>query len=137
MSSHLLPLTRAEKAEVQEYVYVKETEHTELMAATAPPSGFSQRETLGQEDHCMLEQLSYKTEDLVQKILKLVPTERISAQESMQHPYFSTLPAPIMHLRDTVSIFKVSGVRLETEVRDIFNPGRRLKSSLLPAASCW
>ncbi|MEQ2289786.1 hypothetical protein AMECASPLE_036831 [Ameca splendens] len=83
--------------------------------SNSAPSGFSQRETLGQEDHCMLEQLSYKTEDLVQKILKLVPTERISAQEAMQHPYFSTLPAPIMHLRDTVSIFKVSGVRLETE----------------------
>ncbi|KAM4595749.1 cyclin-dependent kinase 15 [Fundulus diaphanus] len=84
-----------------------------------------------------LEQLSYKTEDLVQKILRLVPTERISAQEAMQHPYFNTLPAPIMHLRDTVSIFKVPGVRLETEFRDIFNPGRRQKSSILPAASCW
>ncbi|KAM4750861.1 cyclin-dependent kinase 15 [Anableps anableps] len=84
-----------------------------------------------------LEQLSYKTEDLVQKILRLVPTQRILAQEALQHPYFSMLPAPIMHLRDTVSIFKVPGVHLETEFRDIFNPGWRLKASLLPAASCW
>uniref|UniRef100_A0A3B5LR03 mitogen-activated protein kinase n=1 Tax=Xiphophorus couchianus TaxID=32473 RepID=A0A3B5LR03_9TELE len=45
-------------------------------------------------------QLSCKTDDLVQKMLRLVPTERISAQEALQHPYFSTLPAPIMHLRD-------------------------------------
>lgn len=36
-----------------------------------------------------------------------------------------------------VSIFKVPGVRLETEVRDIFNPGRRVRSSLLPTAKCW
>ncbi|XP_076579471.1 cyclin-dependent kinase 15 [Chaetodon auriga] len=79
-----------------------------------------------------LNQLPYKTEDLVQRMLKGVPTDRISAQESLQHPYFSTLPPPIMHLRDTVSIFKVPGVRLETEVRDIFNPGRRTKTSLLP-----
>uniref|UniRef100_A0A3Q2CJC9 cyclin-dependent kinase n=1 Tax=Cyprinodon variegatus TaxID=28743 RepID=A0A3Q2CJC9_CYPVA len=84
-----------------------------------------------------LDQLSNKTEDLVQKILRLVPTERISAQEALLHPYFSILPAPIMHLRDTVSIFKVPGVSLETEFRDIFNPGRKQKSSLLPAASCW
>uniref|UniRef100_A0A3B3XPE7 Protein kinase domain-containing protein n=1 Tax=Poecilia mexicana TaxID=48701 RepID=A0A3B3XPE7_9TELE len=47
-----------------------------------------------------LEQLSCKTDDLAQKMLRLVPTERISAQEALQHPYFSTLPAPIMHLRD-------------------------------------
>ncbi|XP_041834768.1 cyclin-dependent kinase 15 [Melanotaenia boesemani] len=73
-----------------------------------------------------LEQLPNKTEDLVEKMLKLVPVERISAQEAMQHPYFSILPPPIMHLRDTVSIFKVPGVRLEMEIRDIFNPGRKV-----------
>ncbi|XP_044043514.1 cyclin-dependent kinase 15 isoform X2 [Siniperca chuatsi] len=84
-----------------------------------------------------LNQLPYKTEDLVQRMLKGVPTDRISAQDSLQHPYFSTLPPPIMHLRDTVSIFKVPGVRLETEVRDVFNPGRRVKPSLLPSAKCW
>uniref|UniRef100_A0A3B5M336 mitogen-activated protein kinase n=1 Tax=Xiphophorus couchianus TaxID=32473 RepID=A0A3B5M336_9TELE len=84
-----------------------------------------------------LEQLSCKTDDLVQKMLRLVPTERISAQEALQHPYFSTLPAPIMHLRDAVSIFKVPGVRLETEFRDILNPGQKLKSARLPAAGCW
>uniref|UniRef100_A0A3B4XTN8 mitogen-activated protein kinase n=1 Tax=Seriola lalandi dorsalis TaxID=1841481 RepID=A0A3B4XTN8_SERLL len=84
-----------------------------------------------------LNQLPYKTEDLVQRMLKGVPADRISAHDSLQHPYFSTLPLPIMHLRDTVSIFKVPGVRLETEVRDIYNPGRRVKPSLLPGAKCW
>uniref|UniRef100_A0A8P4K6J8 cyclin-dependent kinase n=1 Tax=Dicentrarchus labrax TaxID=13489 RepID=A0A8P4K6J8_DICLA len=48
-----------------------------------------------------LNQLPYKTEDLVQRMLKGVPTDRISAQDSLQHPYFSTLPPPIMHLRDS------------------------------------
>ncbi|XP_072235292.1 cyclin-dependent kinase 15 [Leuresthes tenuis] len=84
-----------------------------------------------------LEQLPYKTEDLVQKMLKLIPAERISAQEALHHLYFSTLPPPIMHIRDTVSIFKVPGVRLETEIRDIFNAGRKVKPSVLPAAKCW
>uniref|UniRef100_A0AAQ5Z948 cyclin-dependent kinase n=1 Tax=Amphiprion ocellaris TaxID=80972 RepID=A0AAQ5Z948_AMPOC len=84
-----------------------------------------------------LNQLPYKTEDLVQNLLKVLPADRISAQDSLQHLYFSTLPPPIMHLRDTMSIFKVPGVRLETEVRDVFNPGRRIKPSLLPAAKCW
>ncbi|XP_071335664.1 cyclin-dependent kinase 15 isoform X2 [Trachinotus anak] len=83
-----------------------------------------------------LNQLPYKTEDLVQRMLKGVPTDRISAQDSLQHPYFSTLPPPIMQLRD-MSIFKVPGVHLETEVRDIYNLGRRVKPSLLPAAKCW
>uniref|UniRef100_A0A3P8SIU8 cyclin-dependent kinase n=1 Tax=Amphiprion percula TaxID=161767 RepID=A0A3P8SIU8_AMPPE len=84
-----------------------------------------------------LNQLPYKTEDLVQNLLKVLPADRISAQDSLQHLYFSTLPPPIMHLRDTTSIFKVPGVRLETEVRDVFNPGRRIKPSLPPAAKCW
>lgn len=48
-----------------------------------------------------LNQLPYKTEDLVQRMLKGIPTDRISAQDSLQHPYFSTLPPPIMHLRDS------------------------------------
>ncbi|XP_070711563.1 cyclin-dependent kinase 15 [Pempheris klunzingeri] len=84
-----------------------------------------------------LNQLPYKTEDLVQRMLKGIPTDRISAQDSQQHPYFSTLPPPIMHLRDTVSIFKVPGIHLETEVRDIFHPGRKVRGPLLPTAKCW
>lgn len=36
-----------------------------------------------------------------------------------------------------VSIFKVPGIRLETEVRDIYNPGRKVKPSLLPSAKFW
>nr|XP_020447698.1 cyclin-dependent kinase 15 isoform X2 [Monopterus albus] len=84
-----------------------------------------------------LNQLPYKTEDLVQRMLKGVPTHRISAQDALQHPYFSTLPPSIMHLRDTVSIFKVPGIYLETEVRDMFHPGRKLQLSLLHAAKNW
>ncbi|XP_042338743.1 cyclin-dependent kinase 15-like [Plectropomus leopardus] len=84
-----------------------------------------------------LDQLPYKTEDLVQRMLRGVPAARISAQDALRHSYFSTLPAPIMHLRDTVSIFKVPGVRLETEVRDVFNRGQRVKPSLLSAAKFW
>ncbi|XP_031733908.1 cyclin-dependent kinase 15-like [Anarrhichthys ocellatus] len=84
-----------------------------------------------------LNQLPYKTEDLVQRMLKVLPTDRISAQDSLQHPYFSTLPPPIMHLRDTVSIFKVPGVQLETEVRDVFNSGQKIKPSLLLSAKFW
>ncbi|XP_074520558.1 cyclin-dependent kinase 15 [Halichoeres trimaculatus] len=82
-------------------------------------------------------QLPYKTEDLAHMMLKGLPSDRISAQDSLQHLYFSTLPPPIMHLRDTVSIFKVPGVRLETEVRDVSRPGRRIKPSLLHANTCW
>eukprot|EP00066_Takifugu_rubripes_P015468 XP_011604734.1 PREDICTED: cyclin-dependent kinase 15 [Takifugu rubripes] len=84
-----------------------------------------------------LNQLPNRTEDLAQKMLKMVPGERISAHDALQHPYFSILPPPIMHLRDTVSIFKVPGVYMETEVRDIFNPGRRVKRMLLPASKFW
>uniref|UniRef100_A0A673FX69 mitogen-activated protein kinase n=1 Tax=Sinocyclocheilus rhinocerous TaxID=307959 RepID=A0A673FX69_9TELE len=61
----------------------------------------------------------------------------ISAQDALLHPYFNTLPPPLMHLSDTVSIFKVPGVRLETEARDIFSPSRRMKSPLAPLAKCW
>lgn len=48
-----------------------------------------------------LNQLPHKTEDLVQRMLKGDPAARISAQDSMQHHYFSTLPPPVMHLRDS------------------------------------
>uniref|UniRef100_A0A8D0CTK1 mitogen-activated protein kinase n=1 Tax=Sander lucioperca TaxID=283035 RepID=A0A8D0CTK1_SANLU len=53
---------------------------------------------------CVLEQLPYKTEDLVQRMLTVVPGDRISAQAALQHPYFSTLPTPIMHLRDSETL---------------------------------
>uniref|UniRef100_A0A672ZBS3 Cyclin-dependent kinase 15 n=1 Tax=Sphaeramia orbicularis TaxID=375764 RepID=A0A672ZBS3_9TELE len=43
-----------------------------------------------------LAQLPHKTEDLVQKMLKLKPRDRISAQDALQHLYFSTLPTPII-----------------------------------------
>ncbi|KAF7711136.1 cyclin-dependent kinase 15 isoform X1 [Silurus meridionalis] len=82
-------------------------------------------------------QLPYKTEDLAQQMLTVIPKERISAQDALHHPYFSTLPPPVMQLRDTVSVFKVPGVRLESEVSDIFSPNIRMKSSLMPEGKCW
>ncbi|XP_038835354.1 cyclin-dependent kinase 15 isoform X1 [Salvelinus namaycush] len=87
-----------------------------------------------------LSQLPYKTEDLAQQILMTIPRDRISAQDALQHPYFNTLPPPIMQLRDSesVSVFKVPGVRLETEVKDIFSPSRRIRpSQMVPLAKCW
>ncbi|XP_070968366.1 cyclin-dependent kinase 15-like [Oncorhynchus clarkii lewisi] len=85
-----------------------------------------------------LSKLPCKTEDLAQKILITIPRDRISAQDALQHPYFNTLPPPIMQLRDTVSVFKVPGVRLETEVKDIFSPSLRIRpSQLVPLAKCW
>ncbi|XP_036066755.1 cyclin-dependent kinase 15 isoform X2 [Oryzias melastigma] len=84
-----------------------------------------------------LEQLPYKTEDLAQKMLKVLPAERICAQEALHHPYFSTLPPAIMHLRDTVSIFKVPGVHLETEFNDVFHPKRKANTPLMTATKFW
>uniref|UniRef100_A0A3P9HR85 Cyclin-dependent kinase 15 n=1 Tax=Oryzias latipes TaxID=8090 RepID=A0A3P9HR85_ORYLA len=84
-----------------------------------------------------LEQLPPKTEDLAQEILKVVPAERICAQEALHHPYFSTLPPAVVHLRDTVSIFRVPGVYLETEFSDIFHPRRKANSSTLTANKYW
>ncbi|XP_061693485.1 cyclin-dependent kinase 15 isoform X2 [Syngnathoides biaculeatus] len=84
-----------------------------------------------------LSRLPYKTEDLVQKMLKLAPADRISAPDALQHLYFNTLPPPVMHLRDTVSIFKVPGIHLETEFSDTLNPSQRVKPSFLPNARFW
>ncbi|KAK5847398.1 hypothetical protein PBY51_016528 [Eleginops maclovinus] len=80
-----------------------------------------------------LQQLPGKTEDLLDRMLKPPPLERISAQEALLHPYFHTLPPPIMHLGDTTSIFKVPGLCLEAEVR----AGRRSRPSLLHRAPRW
>ena len=48
-----------------------------------------------------LSQLPYKTEDLAQRMLMLLPRDRTMAQDALQHPYFNTLPPPIMQLRDS------------------------------------
>ncbi|XP_077462515.1 cyclin-dependent kinase 15 isoform X2 [Stigmatopora argus] len=84
-----------------------------------------------------LSRLPDKTEDLVQKMLTLAPADRISAPDAMRHPYFNTLPPAVMHLIDTMSIFKVPGVQLESEFRDAFNPRSRVRPSFLPAAKFW
>ncbi|XP_061642601.1 cyclin-dependent kinase 15 isoform X2 [Phyllopteryx taeniolatus] len=84
-----------------------------------------------------LSRLPYKTEDLVQKMLMLPPADRISAADALEHLYFNSLPPPVMHLRDTMSIFKVAGVHLETEFRNTFNPSERVKPSFLPNAKFW
>ncbi|XP_061548909.1 cyclin-dependent kinase 15 [Phycodurus eques] len=84
-----------------------------------------------------LSRLPYKTEDLVQKMLMLPPADRISAADALEHLYFNSLPPPVMHLRDTMSIFKVPGVHLETEFRNTFNPSERVKPSFLPNARFW
>ncbi|TNN56032.1 Cyclin-dependent kinase 15 [Liparis tanakae] len=76
-----------------------------------------------------LQRLPPHTEALVQRMLSGVPADRISAQDSLQHAFFSALPPPIMHLGDTVSIFKVRGVQLEAEVRDAGHRERKVSSS--------
>uniref|UniRef100_A0A8C9TS03 cyclin-dependent kinase n=1 Tax=Scleropages formosus TaxID=113540 RepID=A0A8C9TS03_SCLFO len=53
-----------------------------------------------------LGQLPYKTEDLAQQLLRPAPRDRISAQDALLHPYFSTLPPPLMHLRDSTYILE-------------------------------
>ncbi|CAL8292578.1 unnamed protein product [Arctogadus glacialis] len=77
-----------------------------------------------------LSTLPQKTEDLVESMLLAPPRDRVSALGGLQHPYFSSLPPSIMHLRDNVSVFKVPGVRLEEEVRDISTASRRSKPPL-------
>ncbi|XP_053734228.1 cyclin-dependent kinase 15 isoform X1 [Synchiropus splendidus] len=84
-----------------------------------------------------LQQLPNKTEALVQQLLTLVPENRPSASKALQHQYFSTLPPAVHHLRDTVSVFKVPGVHLETEVHDLCIPARKVRPSLLQVAKRW
>lgn len=50
-------------------------------------------------------QLPYKSEDLAQQMLTMIPNERISAQDALHHPYFNTLPPPVMQLRDSECVF--------------------------------
>ena len=48
-----------------------------------------------------LSTLPQKTEDLVESMLLAPPRDRVSALGGLQHPYFSSLPPSIMHLRDS------------------------------------
>lgn len=84
-----------------------------------------------------LGQLPSKTEDLIQNLLRPDPRVRISAEDALQHKYFSSIPSSVHLLPDNVSIFKVPGVSLEAEVRDWFYPGARVRPSLLHRAKFW
>ena len=48
-------------------------------------------------------------EDLIEGLLKLQPSQRISATDALRHDYFSDLPADVFMLPDEVSIFTVIG----------------------------
>ncbi|XP_055022366.1 cyclin-dependent kinase 15, partial [Boleophthalmus pectinirostris] len=81
--------------------------------------------------------LPSKTSDLIQDLLRPNPRVRISAQDGLQHKYFSSLPPAVHAVPDHESIFKVPGVSLEAEVRDRFYPGPRVRTSLLDRAKFW
>ncbi|KAK1165571.1 cyclin-dependent kinase 15 isoform X2 [Acipenser oxyrinchus oxyrinchus] len=82
-----------------------------------------------------LGQLPYKAEDLAKKLLQCVPRDRLAADEALHHEYFNSLPPALLQLPDTMSIFKVPGVRLEPEVRDIFSPSRKSSPTAVPSTS--
>ncbi|RXM32839.1 Cyclin-dependent kinase 15 [Acipenser ruthenus] len=84
-----------------------------------------------------LRQLPYKAEDLAKKLLQCVPRDRLAADEALHHEYFNSLPPALLQLPDTTSIFKVPGVRLEPEVRDIFSPSRKCSPTAVPLTKCW
>ncbi|MGH0148207.1 UNVERIFIED_CONTAM: hypothetical protein FKN15_043122 [Acipenser sinensis] len=83
-----------------------------------------------------LGQLPYKAEDLAKKLLQCVPRDRLAADEALRHEYFNSLPPALLQLPDTTSIFKVPGVRLEPEVRDIFSPSRKSSPTAVPLNKC-
>uniref|UniRef100_A0A8C9U5M4 Cyclin-dependent kinase 15 n=1 Tax=Scleropages formosus TaxID=113540 RepID=A0A8C9U5M4_SCLFO len=66
-----------------------------------------------------LGQLPYKTEDLAQQLLRPAPRDRISAQDALLHPYFSTLPPPLMHLRDSTYILEHASPQYRTPATSI------------------
>ncbi|KAM3849242.1 cyclin-dependent kinase 16-like, partial [Diretmus argenteus] len=55
--------------------------------------------------------------ELLSKLLQFEGKKRISAEESMRHRYFSSLGPRILTLLDTTSIFSLSDIHLEKEVR--------------------
>nr|XP_014343582.1 PREDICTED: cyclin-dependent kinase 15 [Latimeria chalumnae] len=77
-----------------------------------------------------------KAEDMTSKLLQCFPRDRLSADSALHHEYFSDIPSQLFQLLDAASIFQVPGVRLETEVRDIFNPFRKDRSAA-GLNKCW
>nr|XP_056717196.1 cyclin-dependent kinase 15 [Euleptes europaea] len=61
-------------------------------------------------------------EDLVARMLKICPRERISAQEALVHHFFRPLPSQLYQLSDAQSVFAVPGVKLKPETCDLFAP---------------
>ncbi|KRX79130.1 Cyclin-dependent kinase 14 [Trichinella sp. T6] len=55
-------------------------------------------------------------ENLLSLFLKLEPSERITANDALQHCYFETLPKAIHHIPQTSSIFSVPGVYLIPDI---------------------
>ncbi|KAL1231768.1 Cyclin-dependent kinase [Trichinella pseudospiralis] len=55
-------------------------------------------------------------ENLLSLFLKLEPSERITADDALQHCYFATLPKAIHHIPQTSSIFSVPGVYLIPDI---------------------
>lgn len=53
---------------------------------------------------------SLRAGDLASKILRLIPSERISASSALAHEYFSSLPKAVFSISDSTSIFLVPGV---------------------------
>ncbi|XP_032880357.1 cyclin-dependent kinase 15 isoform X1 [Amblyraja radiata] len=74
-----------------------------------------------------------RAESLTSQLLQCYPRDRSSAEESLAHQYFSTLPSALFQLPDMVSIFSVAGVRLEPEARNAFHPFRKDKCTSILA----
>ncbi|XP_069790466.1 cyclin-dependent kinase 15 isoform X3 [Narcine bancroftii] len=68
-----------------------------------------------------------RAESLASQLLQCYPRDRSSAEDALAHQYFSTLPPALFQLPDMVSIFSVTGVRLEPEARNAFHPFRKDK----------
>ncbi|XP_033825247.1 cyclin-dependent kinase 16-like [Periophthalmus magnuspinnatus] len=60
--------------------------------------------------------LSSEGVDLLSKFLQFEGKKRVSADEAMNHPYFSALGRKVLTLPDTTSIFSIPEIQLEREL---------------------